>query len=127
LHSAKDFESAINVFFTKWLDFLEYIWRFLTIVRYNVQNFSSGLCLLFSVRSPAEVKDFSRSLCVQTSSEAHPASYPMGAGGPFPGGRARLGRDTDHSPHLVLRSRMSRSDVSSFPWHLHGGSGTAIL
>jgi hypothetical protein len=28
---------------------------------------------------------FSSSLCVQTSSEAHPASYAMGTGDPFPG------------------------------------------
>jgi hypothetical protein len=38
------------------------------------------------VRSPVEVTDFSSSLCVQTSSEAHPASYPVGTGGPYPGG-----------------------------------------
>jgi hypothetical protein len=25
-------------------------------------------------------------------------SYPMGTGGPFPGGKARLGRDADQSP-----------------------------
>jgi hypothetical protein len=36
-------------------------------------------------RSLAETKDFSSSLCVQISSEAHPAFYPMGTGGPFPG------------------------------------------
>jgi hypothetical protein len=35
------------------------------------------------VRLPAEAKDFSSSLCVQTSSEAHPASYPMGYRGSF--------------------------------------------
>jgi hypothetical protein len=28
---------------------------------------------------------------------AHPASSPMGTGGPFPGGKARPGRDADHS------------------------------
>jgi hypothetical protein len=50
------------------------------------------------VRSPAGVKDFSSSLCVQTASGAHPASYPMGTGGPFPGLKARPGRDADHSP-----------------------------
>jgi hypothetical protein len=49
-------------------------------------------------RSPAEAKDFSSSLCVQTRSEAHPASCTMGTGGPFPGGKARPGRDADHSP-----------------------------
>jgi hypothetical protein len=26
------------------------------------------------------------------------ASYPMGSGGPFPGGKAQLGCDADHSP-----------------------------
>jgi hypothetical protein len=30
----------------------------------------------------------------------------MGTGGPFPGGKARPGHDSDNSPHLVLRSRM---------------------
>jgi hypothetical protein len=38
------------------------------------------------VRSPAGEKDFSCDLCVQTGSEAHPASCTMGTGGPFPGG-----------------------------------------
>jgi hypothetical protein len=42
--------------------------------------------------------DFSSSPCIQTGSGAHPASYPMGTGGSFPGGKARLGRDADHSP-----------------------------
>jgi hypothetical protein len=37
----------------------------------------------------------------------------MGIGGPFPEAKARPGRDADHSPHLVLRSRMSRSYTSS--------------
>jgi hypothetical protein len=50
------------------------------------------------VRSPEGVKDFFSILCVQTGSGAHPASCPMGTGGPFPGGKARPGRDIDHSP-----------------------------
>jgi hypothetical protein len=29
---------------------------------------------------------------------AHPASYPVGTGGSFPGGKARPGHDADHSP-----------------------------
>jgi hypothetical protein len=37
------------------------------------------------VRSPAEAKDFSSSLCVQTGSGAQPASCIMGTEGPFPG------------------------------------------
>jgi hypothetical protein len=50
------------------------------------------------VRSPAEAKDFSSILCVQTGFGAHPASYTMVTGSPFPGGKARPGRDADHSP-----------------------------
>jgi hypothetical protein len=65
--------------------------------------------------TPAEAKDFSSSLCVQTISGAHPASYPMGIGGPFPGGKTRLGCGADDSPPLVPRSWMSRSCTSSSP------------
>jgi hypothetical protein len=52
------------------------------------------------VRSPTGADDFSSSPCVQTGSGAHPASYPMGTGGTFPGGKARLGRDVNHSPEV---------------------------
>jgi hypothetical protein len=45
------------------------------------------------VRSPAGAKDFSSILCAQTGSGAHPASCTMGTGG-----KARPGRDADHSP-----------------------------
>jgi hypothetical protein len=48
------------------------------------------------VRTPAGAKDFSSILCDQTGSGAHPASSPMGTGGPFSGGKARPGRDADH-------------------------------
>jgi hypothetical protein len=58
---------------------------------------------------PGRGKGFSSSLCVLTGSGAHPASCTMGTGSPFPGGKARPGRDADHSPHLVPRSGMSRS------------------
>jgi hypothetical protein len=50
------------------------------------------------VRSPTEAEDFSSNLCVQTGSGAHPASCTVGTGGSFPGGKARPGRDADHSP-----------------------------
>jgi hypothetical protein len=50
------------------------------------------------VRSPAGAKDFSSVLYVQTGSGAHPASCTMGTGDPFLGGKARPGRDADHSP-----------------------------
>jgi hypothetical protein len=49
------------------------------------------------VRSPTGAEDFSSSPCVQTDSGAHPASYLMGTGGPFPWAKARPGRDADHS------------------------------
>jgi hypothetical protein len=45
------------------------------------------------VRSPAEARGFSSNLCVQTSSEAHSASCPMGTGA-----KLRPGRDADYSP-----------------------------
>jgi hypothetical protein len=49
------------------------------------------------VRSLAGAEDFSSSLCVQTGSGAHPVSCPVDTGGPFPGGKARPGRDADQS------------------------------
>jgi hypothetical protein len=79
------------------------------------------------IRSPVEAKDFSSSLCVQTGSGAHPASCPMGTGGPFRRGKAWPGRDADHSPHLVPRSRMSRSYTSSPPSASIACSGTDLL
>jgi hypothetical protein len=52
------------------------------------------------VRSPAEAKNFSSSLCVQTSYEAHPASYPMG-NVVLSRGKSRPGRNADHSPPSI--------------------------
>jgi hypothetical protein len=79
----------------------------------------SGYDRAIGVLSPAGANDFSSNLCVQTGSGAHPASCTMGTGGPFPGGKARMGREANHSPHLVPRSRMTRSYTSS-PLRLHG-------
>jgi hypothetical protein len=50
------------------------------------------------VRSPAGQRIFPLSSVSKTGSGAHPASCTMGTGGPFPGGKARPGRDADHSP-----------------------------
>jgi hypothetical protein len=50
------------------------------------------------VPSPLEAEDFSSNFCVQTGSGVHPASYTVGTGGSFPGGKARPGRDADRSP-----------------------------
>jgi hypothetical protein len=69
------------------------------------------------VRSTAEAKDFSTSLCVLTGSEAHLASNTMGTGGPFPGGKARQRRDADHSPNLV---RCQKFVGAVFPLPLAG-------
>jgi hypothetical protein len=51
-------------------------------------------------RSPAEAKNFSSSLCVQTSSETHPDSCPLGTGFLSPGGgggKVRSGSEPDRS------------------------------
>jgi len=50
------------------------------------------------VRFPAEAKDFSSSPSVQTSSEAHRASYPMGTWGSSPWGKERQWCYSGHSP-----------------------------
>jgi hypothetical protein len=63
---------------------------------------------------PGRGKVFSSSLCVQTSSEAHPASYAMGTGGPFPRGKGRPEGYADHSPPPSAEV-MSRSYTSSPP------------
>jgi hypothetical protein len=72
------------------------------------------------VQSLAKAKDL---LYVQTSSEAHPASYPMHISTPFPRGNAQLGHDADHSSHLVPTSIMGRSHTSSPLLNLHGIAG----
>jgi hypothetical protein len=51
--------------------------------------------LAIGFRFPAEAKDFTSNLRV---SGAHQASCSVGSGGPFPGAKARPGRDADHSP-----------------------------
>jgi hypothetical protein len=72
-----------------------------SVSRVSSDSIVSGYVLddrAFGVRSPAEAKDFSCSFCVQTGSGAHPASCTMGTEDPFPGKKARPGRDADHSP-----------------------------
>jgi hypothetical protein len=70
-------------------------------------------------------KDSSSSFCVQTGSGVHPASCPVGTGGLFQEGTERTRRDADHAPHLVPRSWMSRSYISSKRPVMC--SGTALL
>jgi hypothetical protein len=51
-----------------------------------------------SFEATDETASLNKLMCVQTGSGAHPASYPMGTGGPFPGGKPWTGPDADHSP-----------------------------
>jgi hypothetical protein len=55
--------------------------------------------LTFGVRASAETKDLSTSLCVQTAPAAHPVSYPVGTGGPFPG--IKLGQGVILTTHPI--------------------------
>jgi hypothetical protein len=75
------------------------MWNFKVMLLLGIGAEVAQLCLAAwttGVRSPTEEEDFSSSLCVQTGSEVHPDSCPMGTRGPFPGGKARPGRDADH-------------------------------
>jgi hypothetical protein len=76
------------------------------------------------IRSPAEAKDFSSNLCVQTSSEAHRASDPMGTGGPFPGVKRGRGVTLTTQLHVVYRLG---TELYLPSCRLHDGSGTALL
>jgi hypothetical protein len=79
------------------------------------------------VRSTVEAKDFSSSLCFQTNSQAHLASYPKGNGGPFPGVKRCRGVTLTTHPRLVPKSRINRSYTSSPLCRLHSGRGTTLL
>jgi hypothetical protein len=76
---------------------------------------------------PDRGRGFSSSLCVQTGSGAHPASCTVGTGDPFPEGKARPGRDADHSPHLVPKLRMSRAIPPLTPSVSTACSGITLL
>jgi hypothetical protein len=81
---------------------------------------------VIEVRSPTEAKGFFPLASVQTSCAAHPASCTMGTGVLSP--RPKRGRGvmlTTH-PHLVPRSRMSRSYISSPPSSFVACSGSAL-
>jgi hypothetical protein len=54
---------------------------------------------------PGRSKEFSFSLCVQTSYEAHPASYPTGTGGPSPEVKRGWGVTLTTHHHLLPRTR----------------------
>jgi hypothetical protein len=65
---------------------------------------------------------FSSSLCVQTGSGAHLASYPMGTGG-----KAQSGVIQTTHPHLVPRPRISKSCTFSPLGAWMASSGTVLL
>jgi hypothetical protein len=70
------------------------------------------------VRFPAGARDFSLLHSIQTSCRVHPASYPMGTE-EVSRGVKRPGREADHKPHLVPRSRMVELYLHSL-LRLHG-------
>jgi hypothetical protein len=51
----------------------------------------------------------------------------MGTGDPFLGVKRGLDATLTTHPHLVQKSRKRRSYISSPPYRLYGGSGTALL
>jgi hypothetical protein len=70
------------------------------------------------IRFPAGAGKFSLHHRVQNGTGAHPASYPMGTRGSFPGGKAAEARN---SPlHLVPRSKNEWSYIATPPIRLHG-------
>jgi hypothetical protein len=72
--------------------------NFLCISEFNhIRMIEVTACVFLGF--PAEVKDFSSSLCVQTSSETHSASCTMGTGGPFPG--VKRGRGVTLTTHTI--------------------------
>jgi hypothetical protein len=66
------------------------------------------------VRSPAEAKGFSSSLCDQTSSEVHPASCSMSTGVLSPAVNRGWDVTLTTHPHLMPRLRIIGSILPSF-------------
>jgi hypothetical protein len=96
--------------------YLFYICRALSVYIWAgiAQWYSGGLRTGWSeVRIPAGVGNFSLHHRVQTGSGAHPASYPVGTRGFFPGGKPAGAGSWLHL-YLVPRSSM-RGAISSHP------------
>jgi hypothetical protein len=76
------------------------------------------------VRFPVGAQDFSSSLCVQTGSEAHLASCPMGTGGPYPRGKVWPGCDADHplpcSAEVMDELKLYLLSLQAPPWRVVG-------
>jgi hypothetical protein len=71
------------------------------------------------VRFPARAGNFSLHHCVQNDSGSHPASYPMGNRGFFPGVK-RPGRKADHSPPSSAEVKECMELYLHSPIRLHG-------
>jgi hypothetical protein len=74
----------------------------------------------------AEAKDFSCSLCIQASSLAYPASYPMGTGDPMLGVKSSWGIILTTNPSSSMDVKNEQELHILPPWCLHGSSGTAF-
>jgi hypothetical protein len=74
----------------------------------------------FRVRFPVEAGNFSLHHRVKNGSGAHPASYPMGTRGSFPGGKAAGGVKLTTHLQIAPRSKNECSYTSTPPIRLHG-------
>jgi hypothetical protein len=79
------------------------------------------------VRPPADPQDFSSNLCVQIGCGAHPVSCTMGTGVLSPGLKRGRGVTLTTQPHLVPKSRMSRSYTSSLSKCLRGVQWDSVM
>jgi hypothetical protein len=79
------------------------------------------------VRSPTGAEDFSSSLCIQSSSGPHPASYTVSTGGPFPEGKVQMGRDAHHPPPSSAVTKKEQElyllSPKAPPWYVKGPLG----
>jgi hypothetical protein len=113
-----------------WLDHLNNIWWSIQVTKpihwatlFNNSiwvRYSAGLRAGWSgVRVPVGAWICSHHYRVQIGSGAHPASYPMGTRGSFPGVK-RPGREADHSPPSSAEAKNAWSYTSTTPICLHG-------
>jgi hypothetical protein len=95
----------------------------LALLEAGVSHSVSGYILddrAVQVLSPAEVKDFSSDLWVQTGSGAHPAFCTVGTGVLSEGLKRGRGATLTTRLRLLPRSWMSKSYISSPPKRLRG-------
>jgi hypothetical protein len=106
----------------EWISVLIYEWILYQRSRDNSVGIVLGYELDnrgFRVRFPAGAVNFSLHPCIQNGSGTHPASYPMGTRGSFPGVK-RPGREADHPPPSSAEVKNAWSYTSIPPIRLHG-------